>query len=97
MATLSAKDAPIVQNPTFENGVVKVLDGNSTLLTDDERRSLARFEHCIASGELSTPVPMSGFERSEVARHVLRAYETCESDESDGRNTCWKFFLISSH
>jgi hypothetical protein len=70
MVSHLAPDAAIVLNPDFENGVVKVLDGELNQLTVDERRALAPFERATV---VATAAPRASVEPSGVALDVLRA------------------------
>ena len=38
-----ASDAPIINNPDFENGTIKIQDGLESLLTTDEQDGVQRF------------------------------------------------------
>ncbi len=70
MSSHLAPDAAIVVNPYLESGVVKVLDGDTRLLSAEERRALAPFERATVVG---TGVPRALVEPSAVALDLLRA------------------------
>ena len=42
------RDAPIINNPDFENGIIKIQDGLESQLTPDERDAVQRFLKPVA-------------------------------------------------